>query len=222
MKKWNSVNELLAYLNQQKIKYVVLRNFEDLENENIIINHGDIDFLCDNIYDFINTIQAEKKSGENDCVHYIVNIGEESVPIDVRVVGDDYYDNKWEINILEHRVMYKDICYIPDSEDYFYALCYHAILQKKSLSEEYKRKLVELNRKTEAYEENQYVQMINEFMKTNGYKYCYPYDRGVFFRISLIDRSLLKWNRKEFFYRSKIAIYNYIKQRFSFLEGGKI
>lgn len=212
MYKWNSIFELFSYLNKKNIKYVVLRNFEELEEDDFLLNHADIDFLCEDLKQFVEAIHADFRYSKKDIVHYTVDVSGVSVPIDIRVVGDDYYDDKWEENILKCRELYKDICYIPNCKDYFYTLCYHAVLQKNELSSEYRRKLFLLDHNTDGFQEKDYVKMLTEFMVRNNYFFCYPIDRGVIFRKQLVASRLIKWNRKEVFYRNKISFINRVKR----------
>lgn len=200
---WESLESFFAHLNVHKIKYIVLRNHEDLLKTDFLKNHPDIDFLCENSVAFLKEAKAFPRVKKKDKVHFQVRIGNETVPIDVREVGDDYYDAAWETAMLETRVLYRDFCYIPDPENYYYSLCYHALLQKHSLSEEYRNKLGCLNPAMKNKEEGDYLKSLEAFMQSKNYCYCYPVDRSAIFRYQAVDAKRIKKNSREAIYRKR-------------------
>ena len=50
--------------------------------------------------------------------------------LDIRCVGDGYYDKPWEEVMIKNRVKTEGI-YVLCKEDYNYSILYHALLQKR-------------------------------------------------------------------------------------------
>lgn len=98
---WNSIIEMLSSLNEN-CDYVVLRNYEQFEEQKLISGHEDIDLLCNNAEKVINILHAENKI-QGDNVHLKINICNKKIDLDLRCVGDGYYDKKWELNMLEKK-----------------------------------------------------------------------------------------------------------------------
>jgi hypothetical protein len=117
-----------------------------------------------------------------------MTVGGKSVHVDLRHVGDGYLDEKWEQHILQHRVMFGNLCYVPDGEDHRYSLLYHALIQKKEIAQDYRRTLSDLfsgeeqkeEQKEEQREERQtgnrtrYLSLLETYMKSCGYRYSIP------------------------------------------------
>lgn len=200
---WKSLGNFFSYLKTQKIKYVVLRNHEELFEVDFLKNHSDIDFLCENSDTFVRHAGAVPRGKEKDKVHFQIRIGGRFIPIDVREVGDDYYDVAWETDMLDTRILYRDFCYILNPENYYYSLCYHALLQKRFLSDEYRNKLGCLNPEMKNRKEEEYLKSLEEFMQKKNYTYCYPADRGVVFRYQVVDKKRIKNNTREAIYRKR-------------------
>ena len=200
---WESLDSFFSYLNSQRLRYVVLRNHEELLEAEFLKNHPDIDFLCESSEAFVRLARAVPSGKRNEKVHFRIKIGNGIVPIDVREVGDDYYDAAWETDMLETRILYRDFCYIPDPENYYYSLCYHALLQKHFLSDEYRDKLGRLKPEMKNRTEEEHLNFLETFMQNKNYFYCYPADRGVIFRFRAIDENRIKKNTKEEFFRKR-------------------
>ena len=132
MRKWNSLKELFTKLNE--LEYVILRNHETLEEE--IHAGGDIDILCPEKAYLVEQIHADRRVLRDEVFNYFVMIEDKKIPIDIREVGDGYYDEKWERDLLDKRVRTTEF-YIMDDENYKYSLLYHALLHKFSIKEAY-------------------------------------------------------------------------------------
>ena len=138
-----NMRQFLKMLNGT-IKYIILRNFEELPEKFISNEHNDIDILTNDtiIVPFVCMIAG--KNLPNEKLPGSVKIGENVVAIDWKHPGDKYYDKRWYDNILKKAVLHKNGFYVPSSEDYFYTLFYHAIFHKKKISEDYRNKLLKL------------------------------------------------------------------------------
>ena len=139
---WKNTSQFLRMLNGT-IKYVILRNFEDLPEKLISNEHKDIDILTDDIIILPYVCMTTSDISPKGKIPQVV-IGKNIIPIDWKRFGDKYYDKRWYENILKRRVLHKNGFYVPSPEDYFYTLFYHAIFHKKNISDEYKKKIWEL------------------------------------------------------------------------------
>jgi hypothetical protein len=177
--KWNSFNEMFSVLNKST-KWVVLRNFETL-NEKQFNKGDDIDILCANRDLFLALINAKKRHGGR-CSYY-VNVGKLSIPLDIRFIGDKYFDPVWSFNILRNRV-YSNCIPRPSDYDYFFSLLYHCKLQKKSVKPEYVDRLNILATKLKfIHLDHNFVhndeissELLNSFLRKNSYTYTYTDD----------------------------------------------
>lgn len=101
MSGWNRIEEMFEQLHKANFRYIILRNYEEIEADNFYSSgHADIDFLTSNGHQFAKTIGAYPRFAEDDGIHYKVMIAGTEVVIDVRSVGDGYYDIHWEKEML--------------------------------------------------------------------------------------------------------------------------
>lgn len=201
MMEYTSIADMFYRLNEAGCDYVVLRNYDNLLEDNIYMaGHGDIDMLCRDVKQVVNTIGAKTcrpQYGElGDNVHFYIVYKGKKVSIDIRSVGDGYYCEQWEISILRNRVPYKCF-YVMDEENHVYSLIYHAIFQKPALSEEYQYRLSQMLC-TELKSEPQLIDLLEKYMKHHGYKYVYCKDFYVPLRLCMHDKSLCNytWNER--------------------------
>jgi len=186
---WESLQQMFKILNAT-IPYVVLRNYEYLPQQYKSQEHGDIDILVNNAGDVVYILKAKKVFRQKYRVHYECDIASEKVRFDFRSVNDNYYCSEWEKDILDNRVLSEKGFYIPDNENYKYSLLYHAVVQKKKVSEEYSKKL-------EPYfgTEN-YVKQLNEYMQSKGYSYSEPDDFSVYYNTEVTGTELSEQRKK--------------------------
>ena len=123
---WESL-ELLFYVLNATITYVVLRNFEVLPQEYNVGAHGDIDLLVSDYNEVCLITNGRKVFKTNYRVHHAISINGNEVLFDFRSYGDNYYDIKWQKQILLGRKLHENGFYRPDNVDYFYSLLYHAL-----------------------------------------------------------------------------------------------
>lgn len=176
---WDGIYQMFDSLNKSGIPYVVLRNYEEITEENFYCSgHADIDFLVADNKKVKQVLSAKKRFTEDDGIHYLVNISGEDVVIDVRTVGDDYYDRKWEKEIVKTRVLHSSGFFVPDDLNYYYSLIYHAILQKKEISEEYVQRLNQMaaGLGISAQTVQAHLAELDAFMQMHHYSYTYPHD----------------------------------------------
>lgn len=204
----NQIRELFDVLNK-KCQYIVLRNWDDIFNECIYGNgHNDIDVLCESIEEFVKCTDAVRVHGNKKRDNFIVFLDNISVRFDVRWVGDGYYPLLWERKMLKNRVINKDDIYTVCPEDYYYTLLYHAFLQKKSLSQEYRAKLVGLrssksNDFGEDVSDEELLKDLKKYLESNDLKVEIPQDPVV----NINWNNLRKVGQPVYLYR---LVYRYI------------
>jgi hypothetical protein len=177
-KKFNSLRDVFYELNQHpKLKWVITHNFENF------VDGDDIDFLTDDYFYFmriLDTIEKPKGGKFNSVsdggtsVRNYIKVGTKDIPIDIRYLGDNYYDKKLQQDMLDTRIKHPNDFYIPNNEIHLYSLIYHAIIHKPKISHTYVKIFKhygliesEINRKDLKIK-------LDTFMKDNGYTYCKP------------------------------------------------
>ncbi len=228
---FKNINDFFKKLNDAGINYLVLRNYENFHKPEIFINgHGDVDMLCDDSQAIVSLIDAISKRPDEyplrgDGIHYYIIVGENEVSLDLRQIGDGYYCDKWEKDMLENRVMH-DGFYVMDNENYFYSLIYHAILQKKFLSDDYINRLTcmanQINVVIDHYNEKGFINALEKYMRQHNYVFTYSYDYVVPNRFNLVDKSLIKPNYKlwwrHFRYNIRISTIEHLVKFKHFLQ----
>ena len=205
-KNWGSLSEVLKAM-ETAGPYIVLRNYEELDDENYFMSgHDDIDFLVTDdkkIREILDTVQDVKWRSQDHCFVQIKNV---PVKIGLRYVGDNYYDVKWEQDMLEKRVNHGTFD-IMDEENYFYSLTYHALLQKKKLSEDYDRRLSKMAKNLGIDISKGLYPTLFEYMKEKGYTVVYPKDPTVPLHYDNVPKELLgpktEWVFRRTFFRIK-------------------
>lgn len=192
---YESIQQFFYVLNNT-IKYCVLRNHECIPDEYTVEGHGDIDLLVEHRNYATRLTKARQVYPLPYRVYHIIKIAGKEVPFDFRFVGDNYYDPKWENNILETRVMQKNLFYTPNPTNQYYSLLYHAYVQKPWVKEDYPPKL-------KSYASNIGVEYKNEiarcmeqivsYMQTKGYEFVRPTDKTVHYNKKNI-RCFHVWN----------------------------
>jgi hypothetical protein len=186
--KFNDFKEFFDVLNNNnKLKYLVQRSYNDISDINNFKDGSDIDILVNDYYMFKSLVGArsnnKKYMRENDNGFYIQNnviIGNNRVNIDVRYVGDNYYSDVWEFEMLENRKMIKieNInVYIPSEVDELYSLLYLVLVQKHNKdTSKHHNKIKELLYSVETIEINK-IGTINEFLKdiNGGWTFLYNF-----------------------------------------------
>ena len=180
-KSWNSLSTLFDFLNKHS-NWIILRNFEDL-NDNYLFEDGDdIDILCEEINFFSALMNAKKRSGER-C-SYFVTVNNFKIPLDIRFIGDKYYDPVWAKDMLSRKIINNGIP-TPCQLDYFFSLMYHAKLQKNFVKPIYIERLDNLALKMNFLLPKHFIlddsicsRALNSFLKTYNYYYTYTDDAG--------------------------------------------
>ena len=102
---WKDLNSFIQYANSN-CNWIVLRNFEYLPDD-FHKKDKDIDILCDDLDHFVKTMKLEKRSWGISSYEAIIN--NQKIAIDLRFLGDDYYDKLWQFNMLKDKILTKKI-----------------------------------------------------------------------------------------------------------------
>ena len=170
------------YLNKfKKLRYVILRD-QNSEKEDIDILVNDY-FLFKRISDchsyknknlnFISNSGDPFDDGGFKVSNYI-KINDKFVKLDVRYVGDGYFDTNWQQNILNNRKYYKGF-YVPSKENFIYALIYHIVYHKGHIDKKYIN-FLKKNLQMKVIDFTKIVGVINKYLKLKKYKITRPLD----------------------------------------------
>lgn len=179
---FDSKKDFFKRLNKfKKLKYVVLRD-QITEKEDIDILVNDF-FLFKRIADchsyknkslnFISNSGDPLEDGGFKVANYI-KIKNKVIKLDVRYIGDGYFDTKWQKKILENRKFYRGY-YIPSKENLTYTLLYHIVYHKGYIDKKYTVFLKKIN-KLKTINLNEIMIMVNRHLKLKKYKISRPSD----------------------------------------------
>lgn len=177
---WNSWSDVIEMLNLTN-EYCILRGFEDLPLNNL---EKDLDLLCRNYQKLASTLNVIQVKGAP--YKGIFRVSEENVSIDMRFVGDKYYDASFQNDILLKKVKINGL-YRPSVDLYFFSLLYHCKVHKLEVKKKYKTILsnlaVELDFKwfkPEHLHNNHAIgPIIGGFYESNHYMFELPVDSDV-------------------------------------------
>lgn len=182
---WDNVQQMFYALNNCT-KYAILRNYEGLPEEIYINEHNDIDLICESKENCALILNAEKVFPQDYRIHYRAKVKDKYANFDLRYIGDNYYCEKLETNILNNRVYNDKGFFVLSDEDYFYTLLYHAIIHKRIFKEDYKKRLANMN-DTNIIDENSkledMIKILKNWLSVNKYLITIPDDKSVDFNI---------------------------------------
>lgn len=211
MKNWDSLMAFFQAIADED--YVVLRNYESFDSALLMQEHPDIDLLCGDRGAVSAKLQSSSRvKNPDDPIHRKVLIAHTEVSLDLRCVGDGYYDAKWEEALIKRRVLWHDLCFVPNAEDYFYSLLYHALIQKRSLSEDYQNRLQTMGASLLPAERNPVsLRVLENYMRENRYFYTYPESPGTIFQIKDSDPALIRRDPRRKLKRAVAALKQHFK-----------
>ena len=193
---WKDLRQFFYTLNAT-VNYVVLRNHEILPTQYKTGLHGDIDILTDDYEGLRFVANAQEVFPERYRVHNRTVVDGESVCFDFRFLGDGYYCARFEEDILRARELNDNQIYVPSTENAFYSLIYHALIQKRKIAPDYYDKIRDLFCRLGLDKEHApadyadpfdlYYQLLTKFMSANRYEYTRPIDTSVFFSEKIVN-----------------------------------
>lgn len=187
---WTSIDEIFTALNEAECNYIVMRNFECFEHGQVFVNgHDDIDLLCDDIIKVKKILDVRNRFHFPMVNSYCILFNDLIVHVDIRFIGDGYYDEKWQRNMLRNKTLFLNNIFVPDFEIYFYSLIYHAICHKNYLSKEYLNKLSDMASKIglSCNTESELLKELIRYMHMNKYKASITKDPAVILNFKALE-----------------------------------
>lgn len=197
---WKNANEMFYALNNC-INYALLRNYENLPEEIYVNDHNDIDLICESKENGAYILNAKKVFEEEYRVHYVTQVENKQAFFDLRYIGDGYYCDAIENDILNTRIYQEKGFYTIEKQMYFYTLLYHGLVHKKEFAQDYKTRLKEMNIENITEEETaeKYINILRNWLIENGYFVTRPIDISVQFnnknanQLSEIKKNIISW-----------------------------
>ena len=178
---YKNKNEFFDKLNSyKKLKYLVLRDGMHVND--------DLDILTNDFYLFKRVSDCHSYKLKN--LKFISNFGDpveengikvsnyimiknKKIYLDIRYIGDNYYDINWEKKIINKRKPFLNY-YIPDKENKIYSLIYHIVYHKGYIDKKY----ISLLKKIFKSETNFFMikKKINQYLTKKNYRITRPND----------------------------------------------
>lgn len=185
--KWKDMHQLLYVLNET-VEYVILRNFDGLFSDYNKSIHGDVDILTSNRYLAKLVLNAQPVHSSSRRVQHIVKIGEGGTYFDIRYVGDNYYCLEWEKSLLKNRQLTAAGYFKPEDEEFAYALLYHALVQKKIISDDYRIMFSKFF--PYAKNDEDLKKILLAYLSAYAYTMNEPYDYTVYFNKAITGKNM--------------------------------
>lgn len=139
---WSSLRVLFEHL-ARSVDCIVLRNFELLP-QGLLEGDADVDALCRSPHDVAAVSNAVVRVDANGKFACEAQVAGASLPMDLRFIGDGYYDAAWQQDMLARAQLQGGCVLVPSLEDHFFSLLYHAKLHKREVKPRYAPRLAEL------------------------------------------------------------------------------
>ena len=117
------VEKFFKKLKEQKINYVVLRNFENLPNHHF---NSDIDFLVAD-YDYIKFLRLITRKPSKSLIRIDISILYTSKE---KIIGIPLYQQKIGFDLLNSSYFNEKGIKIPEHSLYFWSYLYHTVISK--------------------------------------------------------------------------------------------
>lgn len=213
---WDSLQQFFYTLNATT-EYVVLRGFEHLQETLNSTEHGDIDCMVRHSTDAA-LLVGGRDLNPHGRPHYLVRIGEQQVFIDIWDIRNHYHDPKWDDNILRTAVLHEGLIRVPCTENYFYMMVHHCLINKRKVAGDYPALLADLFTRTgladhydtAAYPSpfDLYLDLLQQFMKERGYRYTRPRDKTVFYSEKLVKAQEITERLQSEFDMHKVRVWH--------------
>ena len=193
MKDWNNAEEVFGVLNNT-LDYLVLRNHEEFYGSILSDSHADIDVLCrkSDKKTLINLLDAKPRLKRDDGIHYQFKIEGEYIPLDIRYIGDGYYDGKWESDMMGNRCLDSRGFYRMSTDDYFWSLLYHSIYHKGKISDEYYGRLSKFKPDMFPASQKELEEKLYSYMLEKGYFYTIARDKYLWYYFTELCEGRIK------------------------------
>lgn len=206
---WDSVEQIFYALNNC-IEYVVLRDFENDMNELYTSPNYDADILCDNEKNAQWILNANLEIIDNKK-QYSTKLKNKTCLFDIKYIGDDYYCEKFEIDILKNKIFHNGY-YIPNKEYHYMSSLIHSLVHKYNYESEYNERLsILFNNHDKNKPKEEYIKKSSKWMLKNNYYITIPKDNYNNYNIENIiqfDNKLLKYSLEDY-KQTKLDIVEY-------------
>jgi hypothetical protein len=202
---WPSIRSLFEHL-MRSVDCMVLRNFESLP-EALLHGDADVDALCRLPQDVAAIANATVRIDANGKFACETLVSGKPLAMDLRFVGDGYYDASWQSDMLARAQLQRGCVLVPAPEDHFFSLLYHAKLHKRAVKPSYGPRLAELARVlglpayagVELTADEAAAGLLAGYLASSHYQTCVPLDVWVDYHASFAVRLQaegLLWERE--------------------------
>jgi hypothetical protein len=122
---------------------------------------------------FANAIKISKGL---ERVNYQILVNSQPVDLDLRYVGDGYFDIHWQKECIKNRVKHSKGFYVMSEINQYYTLLYHALIHKNNIPKKYQTFFT--------VKEEELKVKLYEFMYKNTYHMTEPKDITTYFNKS--------------------------------------
>lgn len=203
---WTSLHHLFAHL-RYTADYVVLRNFSSLP-DSLETGDRDLDILCADADDFAAVSGTFVTVSHGAKLTGVSRVAGQEVQVDIRYVGDGYYDRLWQEEMLRTSIIRNSSVFVLTPENHFFSLLYHAKIHKRSVKDKYVPELDALAREigispppgASIVGDECSVSFLAGFLYERAYDRSTPLDVWVEFNTPFarkLDASSLLWSRNE-------------------------
>jgi hypothetical protein len=114
----------------------------------------------------------------------------------LRFVGDGYYDDRWQLRMLQSAQQHGGCVSVLSPDDHFFSLLYHAKVHKRSVSDAYRLRLpvlagslgLEAFRSADFNDDKVAAGLLAGFLASRDYRCTTPLDIGVRCNGGFIER----------------------------------
>jgi hypothetical protein len=136
---WSSLAELFEHLHRA-VEVLVLRNFETLPLH-LAEGDADVDALCRVPQEVAAVANAQVRQDRHGKFACETEVGGAPLALDLRFVGDGYYDAPWQERMLARARVQQGAVMVPAPDDHFFSLLYHAKVHKRQVKPAYRERL---------------------------------------------------------------------------------
>lgn len=179
---WPSLKALFTHL-LLSVDYAVLRNFDELPAA-LPVGDADVDALCRSPQEFAAAANARAlvdQCGKFSCVTEVAGL---PLQFDLRSIGDNYYDTRWQVDMLARTQLHGSCVLTLALDDYFFSLLYHAKVHKMQVKDIYRQRLTQIASALglsqlegiDLTADDVAAELLAGFLVANRYEYAAPLD----------------------------------------------
>lgn len=174
---WKWLHDLVGIPSYQDMAEVYRVMTAGLEYVLLREDHKDVDLLVADRGKAALFLGATPLFADPIRTAYVITVAGTYRRLDLRYVGDGYYDTAWERAMLSERVL-RDERFVLAPEHAFYGLYYHALMHKPALP--YHRH-VQLSMLSRMQGFSYSRRALDDWMRAHAYRYTRPVDGSVCF-----------------------------------------